>query len=562
MVLHGARIMRPWAGGARTPMPRLALTTLVVLSAVAAGTTSCADAVPPSERAYVHLMPRTHWPAASTSVLTGSASDVIAEGMAQKLLAFAPAVVVANANRPADLATAATRAEQAHAPLLLTSARAGAGAGSTPAAGAEAGSGARTAAETASGPEAGPESEQTGGTATPVSVVLRAEISALHPRAVLAVGMARNELSARMPGIRVVTDPAMLPAIGAPAPLRHVVILVHRGDSSPATIAASATARISGAQVVTVRGFDPRADPAVIAALAAARPTHVLAIGAGFGPVDRLASRVAVAVTGVQLPGGGQIVFPMHRVVALYGHPGAAALGALGQQNLHASIVRAREAAAPYRALSSVPVVPAMEVIATVAQGAPGKNRSYSYESTVASLRPWVKRATAAGMYVVLDLQPGRANLLSQAKRYEQLLKRPNVGLALDPEWKLQPGQLPLRQIGSVGITEVNSVISWLADLTGHYHLPQKLLVLHQFRLSMIRGERRLDVRHDDLAIVIHMDGQGSPTVKQQTWEAITKAAPQGVYFGWKNFYAKDHPMLSPPQTMARIPQPVMVSYQ
>jgi len=92
--------------------------------------------------------------------------------------------------------------------------------------------------------------------------------------------------------------------------------------------------------------------------------------------------------------------------------------------------------------------------------------------------------------------------------------------------------------------------------------LPQKLLVLHQFRLSMIGNESRIDTRHDDLAIVIHMDGQGTPSDKQQTWQAVTGAAPRRVFFGWKNFYAKDHPMLSPRQTMARNPKPVMISYQ
>ena len=112
----------------------------------------------------------------------------------------------------------------------------------------------------------------------------------------------------------------------------------------------------------------------------------------------------------------------------------------------------------------------------------------------VASLRPWVQRATAAGLYVILDLQPGRASLLAQAKKYQSLLKLPDVGLALDPEWKLAPGQLPLQQIGSVSISEVNSVVSWLAALTARYRLPQKLLVLHQFQLSMIRG--REQARH------------------------------------------------------------------
>jgi hypothetical protein len=165
-------------------------------------------------------------------------------------------------------------------------------------------------------------------------------------------------------------------------------------------------------------------------------------------------------------------------------------------------------------------------------------------------------------MYVVLDLQPGRASVLAQARKYAPLLRLPNVGLAVDPEWKLQPSQLPLRQIGGVSIAEVNSVIRWLARLTARYHLPQKLLVLHQFRLSMIRGERWLNTRQDDLAILIHMDGQGTPTEKRETWAAVLGAAPAGVFFGWKDFYQKDHPMLSPEQTMARTPQPVMISYQ
>ncbi len=71
----------------------------------------------------------------------------------------------------------------------------------------------------------------------------------------------------------------------------------------------------------------------------------------------------------------------------------------------------------------------------------------------------------------------------------------------------------------------------------------------------MIRGEHELDTRDQDLAILIHMDGQGTPAVKQQTWQAITSAAPAGVFFGWKDFYVKDHPMLDPRQTISRTPR-------
>ena len=50
------------------------------------------------------------------------------------------------------------------------------------------------------------------------------------------------------------------------------------------------------------------------------------------------------------------------------------------------------------------------------------------------------------------------------------------------------------------------------------------------------------------------MDGQGTPGDKEQTWDTITKAAPSRVFFGWKDFYVKDHPMLTPRQTISQDP--------
>jgi hypothetical protein len=500
----------------------------LLLSAVALGATSCVGtATPPVQPsdplASDPFTARTHLPAPVTSVLAGT-PEAVTLGVARLLFSSAPVVVVADASATADLTSAVSRASRAHAPLVLLS------------------------------PQAGTEAS---GPAAP-----RTEIRALHPRAVLAVGAAGTALSTQLAGLHVVTSPAGLPATSAPAPLDHVVLLIRQGDSSAATMAAAATARVAGAQVITVSGNDPRTDPAAITTLAAAKPQRVLAVGAKFGPVDRLAYRLAVAETGEQLPGGGQILFPMHRLVALYGHPGDPTLGALGEQDLRESVARAKKVARQYRRLSSVPVIPAFEMIATVAEAHPGPDGSYSYESPLSLLRPWVTRATKAHMYVVLDLQAGRASLLAQAKVYQPLLRLPNVGLALDPEWKLGPQQLPLRQIGSVSASEINGVSRWLANLTARDHLPQKLLVLHQFQLSMINDEDRIDTRHGDLAIVIHMDGQGTPRDKQKTWKAVTGAAPPGVFFGWKNFITKDHPMLGPRQTMARTPKPVMISYQ
>ena len=327
-------------------------------------------------------------------------------------------------------------------------------------------------------------------------------------------------------------------------------------------LAAAATARAAGATVVVVRGHDPRADPDAIAALADAGPARVVALGDGFGPAERRRRRVDVAATGVQLPGGGQVVYPQRRIVALYGQPGDAALGALGEQPLEAAIARAAAVAAPYEALSEVPVVPAFEIIATVASSEAGDDGDYSDEASVAQLRPWVEAAGDAGLYVVLDLQPGRSDFLTQAQRYAELLALPHVGLALDPEWRLGPDQVHLRQIGSVAVDEVNAVADWLAELTRSRDLPQKLLVLHQFRRSMIAERERLDTGHDELAVLIHADGNGSLPAKLETWRNLHADAPPGVWWGWKNFYDEDAPTPTPQETMAVEPQPLFISYQ
>ncbi|HEY2314372.1 MAG TPA: hypothetical protein VGH96_12210 [Streptosporangiaceae bacterium] len=520
---QGIQVLDTPPGRVRTPlMTGWLVLALVVLTAGVA--TAGFATVTRSGQSAASTTVRAREPQRAATVVTGSPA-IASASAARALLAAAPSVVLVGAGNQADVAAAAAIARRAHAPLLLLPAS---------------------------------------GTAGQVAA-LRSTIRALAPSAVLALGVARRSLAADLPGVHLVAAASALPVTAAAAPMRSVAVLVHTGGSAAASalaIAATATAQAAGARVIDLPGYDPRADQSAIRALAAARPQHVVGVGAGFGSAGLLAARTAVAETGKQLPGGGQVLFPARRIVALYGTPGTPVLGVLGHQGLTRSIARAKAAAAQYAALSKVPVIASFEIIASVAQASAGPSGTYSDESSVRALRPWVTAASKAGLYVTLDLQPGRASLLDQAKSYRSLLKLPNVGLALDPEWQLKPRQLPLRQIGTVSVSEVNKVASWLASLTAKYRLPQKLLELHEFRLTMIQNLQRLDTRHDDLAIVINMDGQGAPGTKQQTWRAVVANAPRGVYFGWKDFYVKDTPMLNPAQTMLHRPVPVLISYQ
>jgi hypothetical protein len=329
-------------------------------------------------------------------------------------------------------------------------------------------------------------------------------------------------------------------------------------------VAALGTARAAGATVVVTAQADPRSTSESVQAIAEAAPRAVVGLGEEFGDAETLDHQVRAAATGVELPGGGQLVLPDKTYVALYGTPGSGALGVLGEQPEEETVTRAEELAEAYRDLTDEPVVPTLEIIASIASAGPGPDGNYSAERAVDELEPLVDLAGEHGMYVVLDLQPGRTDFVTQAKLYEELLLRPYVGLALDPEWRLKEGEVHLVQIGQVDVAEVNEVVTYLADLTREHDLPQKALVLHQFQPRMIPDVNQVDRSRPELAVLIHVDGQGAQPDKQATWGTLRANAPDVEHWGWKNFYDEDIPgPLSPQETMTLVePTPDFISYQ
>ena len=271
--------------------------------------------------------------------------------------------------------------------------------------------------------------------------------------------------------------------------------------------------------------------------------------------------------SGKELPGGGVLLFEPgdessgRRLVAAYGHPSTPGLGVLGEQGPEAAVERLRAIAEGYGSDGSA-ILPTFEIIATVASASAGGDGDYSRLTDVEVIRPWIEVAAASGVYVVLDLQPGRSDFLSQAKLYEEFLRLPHVGLALDPEWRLKPDQVHLRQIGTVDAAEINQVVDWLAGIVREEALPQKLLIVHQFRFSMITN-RELIETPPELAVLIHMDGQGSLGAKYNTWNTLTGEPDAGrFHWGWKNFYDEDSPMATPEQVLALSPKIFYVSFQ
>jgi hypothetical protein len=304
---------------------------------------------------------------------------------------------------------------------------------------------------------------------------------------------------------------------------------------------------VLGAERHASRPTRPHPTPDALVEVAAAADVPAASAGSPAGrPVPKL-------------PGGGTRVFGKHRfLVAYYGTAGTGSLGVLGEAAPDEMHRRLRRAARPFM-LDGERIQTVYELIVTVADPVAGPDGDFSHDIAADSVRTYIEAAHRNGALVVLDIQPGRADFLTVAKRWAWALGDPWVGLALDPEWRMGPRQVPGRVIGGVGAIEVNKVSAWLADLVERKRLPEKAFVLHQFRSTMIRDIERVTSR-DGLATVQHVDGFGNQGQKLATYHAV--ARPGQFAMGLKLFYDEDVNLFSPARVRTIRPAVRFVSYQ
>src|SRR4051812_49650313 len=143
---------------------------------------------------------------------------------------------------------------------------------------------------------------------------------------------------------------------------------------------------------------------AALAALAAAAALAGAAVGAGHGDEPGATAAPTAAVSAAkapkpkrpaELPLGGRSIFPHYRVVAFYGAPQSHELGALGIGSPDAAGRRLRKQAAPY-ARKTRPVLLPLELIATVANAAPGGDGLYRTPPSDALIPPPFRAAPPA----------------------------------------------------------------------------------------------------------------------------------------------------------------------
>jgi len=263
----------------------------------------------------------------------------------------------------------------------------------------------------------------------------------------------------------------------------------------------------------------------------------------------------------LELPGGGTQVFPDHRLVGFSGAPGSAALGPM-TGDLAAATQRLRDQAAPYGVDRAV--LPVLELIATTAHPFPGPNGTYATTPDDAVVQQYLDAARAAGGILLLGIQPGTGDFLPAVQHYERWLAEPDVGVALDPEWAVDPGEVPGDVFGSTTGAELDSVSAYLDGLVTAHHLPQKVMLYHQLHADIVSGQEVL-VDRPGVAVVKSVDGIGAAADKVGTYQRVMAGTPPFVHAGFKLFYEEDTrsgPLMDPAAVLGLVPQPEYVLYE
>lgn len=286
----------------------------------------------------------------------------------------------------------------------------------------------------------------------------------------------------------------------------------------------------------------------------------------------------------VPLPGA---IMPAKRIVAFYGNPLSKRMGFLGEYvtrrpdtkdsagkrvyggyETSEMIKRAQKVIDEWNAADPAhPVQPALHLIASVAQldsGRDGKYRLRMDSTLIEEVYGW---AVKNNMILFLDIQIGQSTVQAEVRRLMPWLVRPNVHLALDPEFSMhysREGVAPGKRIGIMDAKEINWAIDTLNAIVAERKLPPKVLVIHRFTRQMVSNASQIKLT-PGVQVVMDMDGWGQPWLKFDSYSAYTVAEPV-QFTGFKIFFGNDAKkgdhVLTAKEVLHLLPRPMYIQYQ
>jgi hypothetical protein len=263
-------------------------------------------------------------------------------------------------------------------------------------------------------------------------------------------------------------------------------------------------------------------------------------------------------------PAGGrrhdpQSLLDTHLLVTWYGNPHSAQMGVLGQASGAARAAALRRQADAFVRLTAKKVLPAYHLVAVVAQRTPGSDGKWRRRESADVIRSLLEEARAYGFVLVLDVQPGRADIEAEFAHLIPFLAEPDVHVALDPEFDMGEGQIPGRELGHMHASDINTAIERLSTLVIDRRLPAKVLIVHQFTIGMLPDKAQIRLR-PGVDLVLNMDGFGSQSLKRSSYRAVMRQF--ALPFAGLKLYRQDTNVFAPADVMQFVPVPSVVIYQ
>ncbi|USQ79868.1 hypothetical protein NF556_20155 [Ornithinimicrobium faecis] len=264
----------------------------------------------------------------------------------------------------------------------------------------------------------------------------------------------------------------------------------------------------------------------------------------------------------LELPRGGTEIFPDYRLFGYSGLPGSPGMGRMGIGDLDERVEEMEERGEEYA--GDRELLPVLELIATVVHASPGSDGMYRTYIPEQVIQDHLDAARRHDGILLLNIQPGRSDFIDEVEHYEKWLVEPDVGVALDPEWAVEEGQVPGEVYGRTTGEELDEVAEYLADLVEEHGLPEKVMVYHQVHAGVVRDEGDLEA-HDGVVEIKSVDGIGAPSDKISTYDRVMEGTPEQVVAGFKLFYEEDAvlgPIMTGEEVLSLEPQPEYILFE
>lgn len=252
----------------------------------------------------------------------------------------------------------------------------------------------------------------------------------------------------------------------------------------------------------------------------------------------------------------GPRLFPHNKVLSLYGAAGG--FGIIGRKSLNGAAKKLNRQIKPYRERSHERVIKAFDLVATLVTQCSGPHDKCRTRVGKSTIRRYLDKIRKLNGRLILDIQPGRADVLDEIAHWRSFIQEPDVDVAIDAEWNIGAGEEPGEDLGSIRARKVNKAAKKVRTIIRNHDLPPKLLIVHQFRKDAIKGRSNLK-RLGDVDVTLNFDGIGRPGAKKAGYRQLSSDT---LFNGFSLFYELDENLMRPREVLGLHPEPDYVMYQ